>query len=60
MNVISNDKRNITPAMAVKILKKNNVDISEDRAKEVLDLLYILAKLTVKTLIKDQNDNNGS
>ena len=41
------EKRNITPEMAVKILKKNGVEIDEKKAAEVLDLLYIIAKLTV-------------
>ena len=41
------EKSNITPEMAVEILKKNGVEIDEKKASEVLDLLYILAKLTV-------------
>ena len=41
------EKRKITPEVAVKILRKNGVEIDEKKAAEVLDLLYIIAKLTV-------------
>jgi hypothetical protein len=44
------EKRNITPEMAVKILKKEGVEIDEEKALEILDMLYFLAKLIV-----DQN-----
>ena len=41
------EKRNITPEMAVKILRKNGVEMDEKKAAEVLDMLYFLAKLIV-------------
>ncbi len=47
------EKRNITPEMAVKILRKDGVEIDEKKSVEVLDFLYFLANLTV-----DQYVNN--
>jgi hypothetical protein len=44
------EKRNITPEIAVRILKKEGIEIDEKKALEVLDMLYFLAKLIV-----DQN-----
>lgn len=41
------EKRNITPEHAVKILRKNGVEVNEDQSKIILDFLYILAKLTI-------------
>ena len=38
--------------MAVKILKKNGVEIDEKKAAEVLDFLYFLAKLIVNQNFK--------
>ena len=49
------EKRNITPEMAVKILRKDGVEIDEKKAVEVLDFLYFLAKLTVDRYINDPN-----
>jgi hypothetical protein len=46
------EKRNVTPEMAVKILKKNGVEIDEIKATEVLDLMYFLAKLIVNQNFK--------
>jgi hypothetical protein len=46
------EKRNITPEMAVKILRKNGVEMDEKKAAEVLDLLYFLAKLIVNQNFK--------
>jgi len=46
------EKRNITPEMAVRILKKEGIEIDEKRALEVLDLLYFLAKLIVNQNFK--------
>jgi hypothetical protein len=47
------EKRNITPEMAVKILQKRGVQIDEKKAAEVLDLLYILANLTVNQILSE-------
>jgi hypothetical protein len=46
------EKKNITPEMAVKILKKNGVEIDEKKAAEVLELMYFLAKLIVNQNFK--------
>jgi len=46
------EKRNITPEMAVKILRKNGVEMDEKKAEEVFDMLYFLAKLIVNQNFK--------
>lgn len=46
------EKRKITPEMAVKILRKNGIEIDEKQVAEVLDLLFILAKLEVENYLK--------
>jgi hypothetical protein len=46
------EKRNITPEMAVTMLRKEGVEIDEKKAAEVLDLLYFLAKLIVNQNFK--------
>ena len=50
MRNILQQRRNITPEKAVKILLKNGIDIDKNDAAEVLKLMYFLAKLIV-----DQN-----
>ena len=47
------EKRNVTPEMAVKILRKNGVEVDEKKASDILDFLYFLAKLTVKQYIEN-------
>jgi hypothetical protein len=46
------EKRSITPEMAVKVFKKNGVEIDEKKASEVLDLIYFIAKLIVNQNFK--------
>ncbi|SDS73256.1 hypothetical protein SAMN05216490_1701 [Mucilaginibacter mallensis] len=46
------EKRNITPAKAVEIMRKNGIEIDEKKAAEVLDLMYFLAKLIVNQNFK--------
>jgi hypothetical protein len=46
------EKRNISAARAVNILKGNNIKISEKDAEKVLDLLYFLANLIVNQNFK--------
>jgi hypothetical protein len=42
----------ITPEKLMEMLKKKGVKISIDQAKEILDLLYILAILEVEQVLK--------
>jgi hypothetical protein len=42
------EKRNITPEQAVKVLEKNGIKVDVDRAKKILDFMYILAKLATR------------
>ncbi len=49
-NLIENKK--ITPAIAVKILKENGIEIAEKEAEKVLELIYFLAKLIVNQNFK--------
>ena len=46
------EKRNITAEMAVRILKKQGIEIDEKKALEVLDLMYFIAKLILNQNIK--------
>lgn len=48
------EKRNITPEYAIKMLKKNGIDVDEEQAKIILDFLYILAKSTLKRYFEDK------
>jgi hypothetical protein len=48
-----NDRRNITPEMTVKYLKKSNIDITEDQAKVILGFLYLLAGIAVNDYMKN-------
>ncbi|RZK01770.1 MAG: hypothetical protein EOO46_19295 [Flavobacterium sp.] len=44
---IRNEKRNVTPEKAIKILAKHGTDITFSEAKIMLELLYKLANLSV-------------
>lgn len=46
------EKRGVTPAKAVEIMRKNGVEIDEKKASEVLDLMYFLAQLIVNQNFK--------
>jgi hypothetical protein len=46
------EKKNITPERAVEILRKSGMIVSIKEAKEILDLLTILAKLEVQKHLK--------
>jgi hypothetical protein len=52
MNTGIEQKRNVTPAQAVEIMRKNGVELDEKKAAEVLDLLYFLGKLIVNQNFK--------
>jgi hypothetical protein len=45
-------KSKITPEKAVEILKENGVQVTVDQAKNILELLYFLAKLEVDQYLK--------
>lgn len=45
-------KRKITPEEAVQILKKSGLEVTVHEAKNILELLYILAKLEVDHYLK--------
>ena len=46
------EKRNVTTAQAMEIMRKNGVEIDEKKAAELLELLYFLAKLIVNQNFK--------
>ena len=52
MDTTTKEKRNISTADAVKILRKSSVEIDEKKAEEVLELMYFLAKLIVNQNFK--------
>ncbi len=41
-------KKTVTPGTAVKILASNGLQVSEEEAKNVLDLMYKLAVQTIR------------
>lgn len=49
------EKRNITPEQAVKVLKKNGIEVDENGAKKILDFMYILAKLAIREFFNEEN-----
>jgi hypothetical protein len=46
-------KRNITTKDTIRAMNENGIQISEKEAEEILDFLYIIAKLTVNQYIND-------
>jgi protein-tyrosine-phosphatase len=56
MKAGSSEKRSITPEQTIKALRENNIEVSENEAKEILDFLYFLAKLTVNQYINNVGD----
>ena len=48
--------RRITAAQAVKMLKEDGREVTEKEAEEILDLLYVFAKLTVNQYVNDNYD----
>lgn len=47
------EKRNVTPDQAVRILRKNGIEVSEKEAKKILDFMYIIAKLAIRDYFSD-------
>ena len=47
-------KRNITTKDTIRAMNENGIQISEKEAEEILDFLYIIAKLTVNQYINDK------
>jgi hypothetical protein len=45
-------KKKITPEEAVQILKESGLEVTVQEAKNILELLYILAKLEVDHYLK--------
>jgi len=52
MNTVVSAKRNIKTEKAIKILKKNNIEVNEKEAEKILDMLYFFAKLIVNQNFK--------
>ena len=46
------EKRKITPAAAVKMLKESGREVTEKEAENILDFMYFLAKLIVNQNFK--------
>lgn len=47
------EKRNITPDQAVRVLRKNGIEVSEKDARKILDFMYIIAKLAIREYFSD-------
>ena len=60
MKVGLSEERGITPKKAIAILEKHGYQISEEEAEEILDFLYILAKLTVNQYLKGSSNEGGN
>lgn len=46
----------VTHEKAIKIIKEYQIEVSEDQALEVLNFLYKIAKLAMKTHIEENDD----
>jgi hypothetical protein len=58
MKAGSSEKRGITPDQTIKALDSVGIKINEKDAKEILDFLYFLAKLTVNQHVRNNNGND--
>lgn len=47
-------KRNITTKDTIRAMNENGIQISEKEAEEILEFLYIIAKLTVNQYINNE------
>lgn len=55
MITIHPERRNITPQMAVRILKRHGRKVSLKQARIMLDLMYNLAIVSLNQLVNDEN-----
>lgn len=55
-NFIPTDRRSITAIKASKLLKDHGTEVSPERAKVILDFMYVFVKLSVKQLIYRDSD----
>jgi hypothetical protein len=46
-------KRNVTAKQSIKILRKNGLEVTEEEAAKILDLMYFLSGLVVSQMLKD-------
>jgi hypothetical protein len=46
-------KRNVTPAITIKELKKHGLTVDEKQSETILDFLYFLAELSVRQYLDD-------
>jgi len=53
-------KRKITAEIAVKILKKNNIEVDEKEAEIILEFMYFLGELSVSLYFKDFNNDESA
>lgn len=53
-------KRGITPEKAIKTLRSNGIEVNEKEAEEILDFLYILAKLAVNQYVTETHGKEFS
>ncbi|MEZ2338829.1 hypothetical protein AB6735_24480 [Mucilaginibacter sp. RCC_168] len=52
MNFIDSKLRQVTPEMAVQILKEHGTKVTIEEAKVVLDFMYKIGKLSVDQYVK--------
>ena len=51
-SIVKTTVRRITVIKAIQVLDKNDIVANEKQATEILDFLYLLAKLTVEDYFK--------
>ncbi|WP_066310557.1 hypothetical protein ACRASX_02225 [Flavobacterium sp. TMP13] len=56
-NETQNERGRITAEQALKMLQKENVDLTLDQAKNILDFMRKLASITVSNYLKQNRDD---
>ncbi|GAA4924690.1 hypothetical protein [Mucilaginibacter defluvii] len=54
MKFESCEKRNVTTEQAIKLLREQGYEVTEEQATQILDFLYFLGKLSVDQYFKNK------
>ncbi|WP_428331603.1 hypothetical protein [Mucilaginibacter sp.] len=49
-------ERNVKPYQVIQVLQENGIECNEQDAKEILDFLYLLAKLAMHQYLNEKKD----
>jgi hypothetical protein len=58
-NQLMNERGRLTPEQTLKMLKEENVDVTLDQARQILEFLRKLANLTVSNYLKEKNEEDS-